>query len=82
MNRVSQITRKFCYNYREQLEISIIVAGYDAQKKGQIYVVPKGGYTVRQPIFAAGSGSVFIMGYLDQNWHERMSMEEGKEVCF
>jgi 20S proteasome subunit beta 1 len=36
--RTAQIFRKFLYEYRDQLGASIILAGYDEQKGGQVYI--------------------------------------------
>ena len=37
-------------NFDIQVDCSLIVAGYDDKKKGQIYSVSQGGYTQRQPM--------------------------------
>ncbi|CAK5091152.1 unnamed protein product [Meloidogyne enterolobii] len=77
---VAQYTRKFAYNYRDQMTFSIIVAGYDEEKFGQIYAVTIGGYSIRQKIYITGSGSTFLYGYMDKNFKEGMSNEEAVEL--
>jgi len=79
---VAQYTRKFAYNYRDQMTFSIIVAGYDEEKFGQIYAVTIGGYSIRQKIYITGSGSTFLYGYMDKNFKEGMTNEEAVEVFF
>uniref|UniRef100_A0A914NS64 proteasome endopeptidase complex n=1 Tax=Meloidogyne incognita TaxID=6306 RepID=A0A914NS64_MELIC len=61
---------------------SIIVAGYDEEKFGQIYAVTIGGYSIRQKIYITGSGSTFLYGYMDKNFKEGMTNEEAVEVFF
>lgn len=68
--------RSMGYEYRDDLSTSFLVAGFDAQKGGQIYAVPIGGMITRRNMAAAGSGSSFITGYLDKEYKDGMSREE------
>ncbi|KAF7636605.1 hypothetical protein Mgra_00004003 [Meloidogyne graminicola] len=77
---VAQYSRKFAYNYRDQMSFSLIVAGYDEKEKGQIYACTLGGYTLRQKVYLAGSGSTYIYGYIDQNWKDGMTNKEAEEL--
>ena len=38
--------------------------------------MPLGGMITRRHIFAGGSGSIYIMGYLDAHFRPNMSREE------
>jgi 20S proteasome subunit beta 1 len=76
----SQIFRQFLYNYRDQMSASVIVAGYDTQKGGQIYALPLGGMVTRQHFTASGSGSGFVTGFLDSQWRPNMSLDEIKQL--
>jgi 20S proteasome subunit beta 1 len=78
--RSSQIFRQFLYNYRDQMMASVIVAGYDAQKGGQIYAIPLGGMVTRQHFTASGSGSGFVSGFLDSQWRPNMTLDEVKQL--
>ena len=68
--------RNIAYNYRDQMQAALIVAGYDDRLGGQVYSVPLGGMLVRQPISIGGSGSGYIYGYVDANYREKMPKEE------
>lgn len=59
----------------------VIVAGYDAQKGGQIYALP---IATCQHFTASGSGSGFVSGFLDSQWRPNMTLDEIKQVssCF
>jgi 20S proteasome subunit beta 1 len=78
--RSSQIFRQFLYNYRDQMMASVIVAGYDSQKGGQIYAIPLGGMVTRQHFTASGSGSGFVTGFLDSQWRPKMTLDEVKQL--
>ena len=41
-------------------------------------MVPLGGMLVRKSVFAGGSGSIYVMGYLDANYRPNMTRDE----CF
>lgn len=56
----SQIT----YN-NKQLQGALIVAGWDSRRGGQVFCVPIGGTVVQEKWAADGSGSIFLLGYLD-----------------
>ncbi|KAL7071186.1 hypothetical protein ACQ4LE_009076 [Meloidogyne hapla] len=77
---VAQYARKFAYNYRDQLSFGVIIAGYDEEKQGQIYATTSGGYSIRQKVYISGSGSTFVYGYIDKNYHEGMSNEKAAEL--
>lgn len=38
INRSAQIMRNFVYDYRDNLQTSLIVSGYDEKEKGQVSV--------------------------------------------
>ena len=44
---------------------ALIVAGWDRYKGGQVYCLPIGGTLVRENWAADGSGSLFLLGYMD-----------------
>lgn len=46
----------------------------------QIYAIPLGGFTTRQAFTASGSGSTFVMGFMDKQWKKGMNLEEVKNV--
>uniref|UniRef100_A0A7E4ZWE6 proteasome endopeptidase complex n=1 Tax=Panagrellus redivivus TaxID=6233 RepID=A0A7E4ZWE6_PANRE len=78
--RSSQIFRQFLYRYRDSMTASVIVAGYDNVKGGQIYSLPLGGFVTRQHFTASGSGSGFVHGFLDSQWKPNMTHEEVKNL--
>lgn len=65
-----------CYSNRENLMAGIICAGWDEKEQGSIYSIPLGGAIVKQKFAVAGSGSIYIMGYIDANYHDNMTKEE------
>ncbi|EDW74240.1 uncharacterized protein Dwil_GK21488 [Drosophila willistoni] len=68
--------RNFCYNYRDSLMAGIIVAGWDAQRGGQVYSIPLGGMLTREACTIGGSGSSFIYGFVREHYREGMQKEE------
>ncbi|KAI1705342.1 proteasome subunit domain-containing protein [Ditylenchus destructor] len=78
--RATQIFRSFLYDYRDQLSASVLVAGWDKAEKGQLYAIPLGGYVKREKFTASGSGSTFVMGFLDKQWKPNLNLEGAKEL--
>ena len=64
---ISQIT----YN-NKQLQGALIVAGWDGRRGGQVFCVPIGGTVVQESWAADGSGSIFLLGYLDSVFRSDM----------
>jgi len=80
VNTAAYLAKSIIYNNKERLLASLIVAGYDKQKGGQVYIVPLSGMIVRKSIYISGSGSIYAMGYLDANYRPNMSKEECLEL--
>jgi len=76
VSTAANVFRNMCYNYRDQLSASIIVAGWDKRYGGQVYTVPLGGMLLRQPVSIGGSGSTYIYGFVDSNYKENMSKDQ------
>lgn len=77
----AHLTKSIVYNNREMLTAGLIVAGYDNLKGGQVYVVPLGGMINRRSIITGGSGSIYIMGYLDSTYKQNMTKEEAIDMA-
>merc|ERR1712083_839176 len=82
VHTAAHLFKNISYDYRDQLTAGIIVAGWDAEKGGQVYSIPIGGALVRQKASIGGSGSTFLYGYLDANYGAGKSPENmEKEEC-
>lgn len=68
------------YQNKEMLMGAMIVAGYDAQRGGQVYGVPIGGSLVREQWAVDGSGSTYIWAALDDGFREGMTREEAERL--
>ncbi|XP_017078558.1 proteasome subunit beta type-6 [Drosophila eugracilis] len=68
--------RNYCYSYRESLLAGIIVAGWDAQRGGQVYSIPLGGMLTRESCTIGGSGSSFIYGFVREHYRPNMQKED------
>ena len=80
VNTAAHLSKTIVYNNKERLSASLIVAGWDRLKGGQVYVVPQSGMIVRKDIYISGSGSIYAMGYLDATYKPGMSKEECLEI--
>lgn len=72
--------RNQIYRNRNSLLTSIIVAGWDPVKGGQVYSIPLTGLLVREHCAVSGSGSVFIQGYITAEYRQGMPLEECIEL--
>ncbi|KAF8820621.1 proteasome subunit [Cardiosporidium cionae] len=68
------------YTYKDNLFASLIVGGWCPKRGGEIYCTPKGGKLVKQSYAADGSGSLFILSYLDQHYHNDLTKEECQDI--
>lgn len=75
----ASLFQELCYANKGQLSAGLIIAGWDEQAGGQVYHIPAGGSLHKQEFSISGSGSSYIYGYCDSNFHENMSQEEGVE---
>ena len=53
---------------------ALIVAGWDKQKGGQVFCIPIGGTLVEERWAADGSGSIFLLGYLDATYRSGITL--------
>merc|ERR1712218_275743 len=82
VHTAAHLFKNISYDYRDQLTAGIIVAGWDAEKGGQVYSIPIGGALVRQKASIGVSGSTFLYGYLDANYGAGKSPKNmEKEEC-
>lgn len=59
----------------------MIVGGYDPIDGFQIYAIPSGGSLIaRNDFYAAGSGQVFLSGFMDANYRPGMTFEEARQL--
>lgn len=72
----ANVFKDICYNYREQLQVGIICAGWDKRNGGQVYCIPLGGMLKREPVAIGGSGSSYIYGFIDSTFRVGMSEDE------
>lgn len=65
-----------------ELGVSLLIAGYDAARRsGRIYSLAASGALLEERTFAvAGSGSVFIAGFMDVQVHDCDSLEEAAAI--
>ncbi|KAJ3430706.1 proteasome subunit beta [Anaeramoeba flamelloides] len=76
VKKAAHMFREFCYQNKQYLLASIIVAGWDEENGGCVYNVPLGGSIIKQPFAIGGSGSSYLYGYCDIHFKENMTEEE------
>ncbi|CAM9575054.1 unnamed protein product [Hapterophycus canaliculatus] len=69
-------TRNLCYANKDQLSAGIICAGWDPREGGAVFSVPQGGSLLEQPFAVSGSGSVYALGYCDDNLRPGLGRDE------
>eukprot|EP00752_Nemacystus_decipiens_P007521 g6721.t1 len=69
-------TRNLCYANKGQLSAGMICAGWDAREGGAVFAIPQGGSLLEQPFAVSGSGSVYALGYCDDNLTPGLKREE------
>lgn len=69
------LVKNISYKYKEELSAHLIVAGWDRRGKGQVFVTLNG-LLSRQPFAVGGSGSSYIYGFVDAEYHKDMNKEQ------
>uniref|UniRef100_A0A3Q0SLX9 Proteasome subunit beta n=1 Tax=Amphilophus citrinellus TaxID=61819 RepID=A0A3Q0SLX9_AMPCI len=72
------LVRNISYKYKEEMSAHLIVAGWDRRNGGQVYATLKGLLT-HQPFAVGGSGSSYVYGFVDAEYHRGMSREESQQ---
>lgn len=72
----ANVFKDICYNYRDDLTASIICAGWDEKKGGQVYCIPLGGMVTREAACLGGSGSSYIYGFVDSTYKQGMTEDD------
>ena len=78
VSTASTMFRNLMYQNKD-LQAAVIVAGWDRKKGGQVFSIPLGGTIVEQPFAIGGSGSIYIYGFCDANFKDKMTKEECKD---
>lgn len=81
VNTAAHLFQRYCYEYKDQLMAGLIVAGWDKEKGGQVYVIPLGGSKFRRGYAIGGSGSGYITGLVDADYKEGMTEHEARAMC-
>ena len=76
----ARILQQFQYMYKKYLDCVLIVAGVDNLEGPCVYSVGQGGTTIKMNIASNGSGSTYVMGYLDKNYKQGMTRQEAKDL--
>lgn len=84
VQKAAALCRKLCYENKDALQASLIVAGLNNDNEngiqgddaGQVYCIPLGGSMHESPYAIGGSGSTYIYGYCDAYWKPGMTREE------
>merc|ERR1711991_593541 len=72
----ANLFKMITYNNKDRLLASIICAGWDPNKGGQVFSVPLGGSLVQQPFAVGGSGSTYIYGLCDATYKKGMDQKQ------
>ncbi|CAK9295816.1 unnamed protein product [Gordionus sp. m RMFG-2023] len=78
VDMAANVLKNMAYNYRDQLTVGLIVAGWDATNKGSVYSIPLGGMMTQQNFAVGGSGSIYVQGLIDKTFG---GPNKSKEEC-
>ena len=75
----AKLFREIIYNNKDSLSASIIVSGWDDIEGAQIYGIKSGGTMLEQTIAMSGSGSTYIVGFVDANFKPNFTYQEARQ---
>lgn len=76
VNSAASLAQLLSYYNKNKIAVSMIIAGWDKSKGGQVYQVTDGGSKIRTKYAVAGSGSTYVSGFVESNFREGMTREE------
>jgi len=77
----AKLVQSIVYSNKNWVSASIIVVGYDKYNGGSIYYCPMGATLAKKLPFAiAGSGSVYIYGFMDENYKANLSKNDALKL--
>jgi 20S proteasome subunit beta 1 len=71
--------RTLCYENKDQLSGSVIVAGWDPVDGPSVYHVTQGGSCLKAPFALGGSGSTYIYGLMDAEYNPETTAAQARE---
>ncbi|KAH7821793.1 putative Proteasome subunit beta type-6 [Monocercomonoides exilis] len=75
------VLRDLCYTNKKVLSAAFLCAGLDGDE-AHIYSIPLGGALIEAEHYAAsGSGSTYVLTFLDKHFKSGMSLEECKDLA-
>uniref|UniRef100_A0A8D8RI72 proteasome endopeptidase complex n=1 Tax=Cacopsylla melanoneura TaxID=428564 RepID=A0A8D8RI72_9HEMI len=74
--RVAKVFQNILGERTGYFKASFIVAGWDVVKGSQIYALPSSGVLTSQSVACGGSGSAYILGYVENQWRCGMKQKE------
>uniref|UniRef100_A0A8D9BEX5 proteasome endopeptidase complex n=1 Tax=Cacopsylla melanoneura TaxID=428564 RepID=A0A8D9BEX5_9HEMI len=77
--RAASLFRDIFRENEGNIKAAMIIAGWDRVKGSQVYALPSNGVLVRQNCALGGSGSSYILGYVDKEWRSNMKREDCME---
>uniref|UniRef100_A0A7R9VDR5 proteasome endopeptidase complex n=1 Tax=Chlamydomonas euryale TaxID=1486919 RepID=A0A7R9VDR5_9CHLO len=75
---VAKLVMQINYQNKDNLIGALIIAGYDEEKKGQVFGCPIGGTLSNEKWAVDGSGSTFIWGYCDAAYRDNFTRAEAE----
>lgn len=78
----AHLMQRFCYEYKDQISAGLIVAGWDPVEGGSVYNIPMGGTCLKVPFALGGSGSLFIYGLVDAEYHRAVQQNNTNPTPF
>mgnify|MGYP001583180341 CR=1 FL=1 len=77
----AQIFREIIYNNKNNMQASIIIAGWDDKDGSQVYSISSSGAILKNKFHSSGSGSAYNAGYCLANFKENLSFEEARKFA-
>lgn len=75
---VANLVKTMNYQNKDILVGALIIAGYDAQRGGEVYGCPIGGTLSKEAWAIDGSGSTYIWGFCDNEFREDFTRAEAE----
>jgi len=76
VHTAAALFQNLCYENKDSLSASIIVAGWDPTTGPSVFTIPVGGGLFRQPWAIGGSGSTYVYGYCDATFKDGWGRDE------
>jgi proteasome beta subunit len=81
VNQTAKMLQNILYNKKGWYQVGLLLGGYTEAEGSRVFDLGGYGSLLDEDYCSVGSGSVFALGILETEWHDKLSVEDGMNLC-